>query len=125
MTEWGRNAGTATTSPARAGWSRAGKSVFCALLALGSVLVPGAALTALPTDVPEYLSTVVTIAVALAFLVVAPVLHVAGIVFGLMAAFGRGDKRLLGGFAAVLNLGLLALGVFLLAMASSSIGAFT
>ncbi len=125
MTQWGRRAGTAVDDSPRDGWSRAGKSIFCALLALGCVLLPVAVLTALPTDVPEFLSTIVTIVVALAFLVVAPALHVAGVVFGLVALFGQGDRRLLGGVGAALNVALLGLGASFLVMALSSIGAFT
>lgn len=61
---------------------------------------------------------------ALAFLIVAPLLHVVGIVMGLRGLFGGRDSTVLSGVGVLLNISLLSLGFYLVWLMLPGLTAF-
>ena len=60
-------------------------------------------------------------AVVIAVGIVAPLGHLVGLVLGVMAMFRTGDRRVLGLVGALLNLVVVAIGIFLVYMAASGL----
>jgi hypothetical protein len=60
-------------------------------------------------------------AVVIAVGIVAPLGHLVGLVLGVMAIFRTGDRRVLGLIGALLNLVVVAIGIFLVYMAASGL----
>lgn len=109
----------------RPAYSRGAKSVFCAFLALVLVIGALAWMVSLPADASEAVTNLATIVLVAVYVVVAPILHIAGTVFDLAGLFRVDDRRWLCILGAILNIGLLGAGVLLGSSALLGIGAFT
>jgi hypothetical protein len=122
---WGRQgAAPAMAMPIRrASYGR--RSVMLAFAALATVLITVGALIAVPSGSPEPLSTIMTFATAAVYLVVAPLLHIAGAVYGIASLSREGDRKVLGVVGFLLNVMLLGAGAWLGWIAVGSMGAFT
>jgi hypothetical protein len=101
------------------------RSVILALAAFAAGAVAIAIMVAMPSDASQLTQGVATGFFMLVFLLAAPVAHVAGVVFGVMALARSNDSRGLGLLGIVLNGLSVAGGLTLVAAMASTIGAFT
>ena len=123
MTQWGRSADALPDAVAK---GRLGKrSVILALLAFGAGVIALGTMVALPTNASEHAQNIATGVFMAVFLLAAPLAHIAGLIFGVMALGRSNDNRALGFVGILLNGGSLAVGFLLLAAMASTIGAFT
>ena len=123
MVQWGRGAAAV---PGEVVPTKLGKrSVMLALAAFAAGAVAIAIMVAMPSDASQLTQGVATGFFMLVFLLAAPVAHVAGVVFGVMALARSNDSRGLGILGIVLNGLSVAGGLALLAAMASTIGAFT
>ncbi len=124
MAQWGR--GSTAAVPGEVVRTKLGKrSVILALAAFAAGAVAIAIMVAMPSDASELAQNIGTGFFMVVFLLAAPVAHVTGMVFGVIALARSNDNRALGLLGIVLNGLSLAAGLALLAAAVSSIGAFT
>ena len=122
MTRWGRSAGALPDAAAK---GRLGKrSVMLALAAFAANAIGFSATSILPSGASE-LSQDIAKGISIAiFLLGAPLAHGAGLIFGLMALARSNDSRLLGLVGILLNGLSLAVVVWLVTLAVSTLGAF-
>lgn len=122
VVKWGRNAepgsGTAGSHDGR-------RSILLALGALTLVVAALAFMVGLPTGTAEPWPTIATFAVAASYFLVAPLLHLAGLVFGIRGLVRGGERRLPCVFGILLNVGLVVAGVLVLMAVLPAMGAFT
>jgi hypothetical protein len=122
MAQWGRSA----SAPGVVAQSRLGqRSVILALVAFAAGLAAVAVLVALPGDASAPVQNVATAFFMAIFLLVAPVMHIAGVICGLMALGRSNDNRLLGLVGIILNGLSVAAGLLVLWAMISTMGAFT
>lgn len=119
---WGRSA--AAVAELGAGRPRYGlRSVLLGLLAL---LLVGASFTFLAVrrgDDSDLWATVANVAALASYLVAAPILHIAGIVYGIRGLIA-GSGRVMSVVGILLNLTLIGTGIYIGTLAVGSIGAF-
>ena len=100
-------------------------SILLAVLALAFVIATTIAVASLPSGAPEYLSTAATIAVAIAYLVAAPILHVVGAILGIVGLARGGESKTRCVVGILLNVVLVTIGALFAWVAASGIGAYT
>lgn len=94
MTQWGRSA---DALPGVVATGRLGKrSIMLALAAFAADAIVFTAMVLLPSGTSEVSPNVVTGVFMTIFLLAAPLAHIAGVIFGLMALARSNDSRLLG-----------------------------
>lgn len=122
MSEWGRNAAIGQTAPSHMRYGF--WSILLAFVALGIVIASLVLLINLPTDVAEATSNAASIAVVVAYFIVAPLLHATGFGFGVAglarSTTGKGSSVV----GILLNLLLFGAGLGLIFFAGSSLTAF-
>ena len=123
MTQFGRSADALPDAVAKGKLGK--RSVILALLAFAAGAIVLATMVALPSNASELAQNIATGVFMGVFLLAAPVAHIAGLIFGLMALARSNDSRALGVVGILLNGGSLAIGFLLLAAMASTIGAFT
>ena len=123
MAQWGRS--TAAV-PAAAAQARLGKrSVILALSAFAAGALAITILVAIPSDASKLAQNIATGFFMTVFLLAAPLAHVTGAVFGVMALVRSNDSRGLGLLGIILNGLSVMAGLAILAMLALTIGAFT
>ena len=122
MAGWGRNAALDAVGQAQPRYIR--RAFLCAVLAFAIVIASFIFMLSLPTDASEQLSDIATMTVVISYLGVAPALHVAGMVFGVLG-IRHGQGRFWGFLAILLNVALVGIGALLGMAALSSMGAYT
>jgi hypothetical protein len=124
MTSWGRNADPqmliAAKPPRKGLWS-----LLCALFALGLVVITAIFMANVPAGAPEWESDLATAAVVVAYLIAAPLLHITGVILGIVGLARGGESKLRCVLGILLNVILIAAGTLLAFAAASNIGAFT
>ncbi|MEP6566027.1 MAG: hypothetical protein ABJB10_12895 [Mesorhizobium sp.] len=122
LAQWGRS----EAAPVAVAPSKLGKrSVMLALVAFAAGTIGIVTLVAMPRDASELTQNIATGYFMVVFLLVAPIMHIVGVICGAMALARSNDNRALGLVGIILNgLSVLAGVLILLAMAST-IGAFT
>lgn len=123
VAQWGR--GTAAV-PVEMAQSKFGKrSVVLALSAFAAGAIAITILVAIPSHASQLVQNLATGLFMAVFLLAAPLAHITGAVFGVMALVRSNDSRSLGLLGIILNgLSVLA-GLGILAAMASTIGAFT
>jgi hypothetical protein len=101
------------------------RSVILALVAFAAGAIAVATMVALPSDASALAQNVATAFFMAIFLLVAPVMHIAGVICGLMALGRSNDNRLLGLVGIILNGVSVAAGLLVLWAMISTMGAFT
>jgi len=123
VAQWGRST---AVMPGMAAQGKLGKrSVLLALAAFTVGAVAIAILVAVPNDASRLVQNITTGFFMVVFLLAAPLAHITGAVFGLMALVRSNDNRALGLLGIVLNGLSVMVGLALLAAMASTIGAFT
>lgn len=118
--DFGRNAAS-IAGPRRLGlWS-----LLCAFLAFGLVIAALVFMINVPDDASDTMTNIATTAMLLAYLLVAPVLHITGVVLGVGGLIRGGESRVRCILGIILNLVLVGIGALLGVIAASGIGAFT
>lgn len=127
MSKWGRAASIdAGASAGAAAPSRLGRrSLLCALAAIVVAIAAVVIFASVSATAPEIVKDIATVAFLVMFLVVAPAIHVFGVLFGLTALFRSGDSRALGAVGVVLNLVSLIVGAGIVYAGLSGMAAFT
>lgn len=122
---WGRNASIADVGlpPQRTRYGR--RSVGLAFAAPIIVVAAFTFLVSMPKETAAPWPDIATFAALGSYAIVAPILHIAGFVFGLMAVGREGDNKALGVVGIVLNIALVSIGLLLGYFALSGIGAYT
>ena len=123
MTQWGRSADALPGAVAKGKFGK--RSIMLALVAFAADAIVFTAMVELPSGASELSQNVATGVFMTIFLLAAPVAHVAGVIFGLMALARSNDSRLLGLVGILLNGASLAIGAWLLMAMVSTLGAFT
>lgn len=123
MAQWGRSTAAILGAVAR---SRFGKrSVILALAAFTAGALAIAIMVAMPSDTSQSVQNVAIGFFMAVFLLAAPLAHITGFVFGIMALARSNDNRALGLLGIILNGLSVAAGLAILAAMASTIGAFT
>ncbi|MEO5759967.1 MAG: hypothetical protein ABIQ51_24290 [Mesorhizobium sp.] len=122
MAQWGRTA----EAPGVVAQGRLGKrSVILALCAFAAGAIAITILVAMPSDASQLAQNIATGFFMLVFLLAAPLAHITGVVFGIMALVRSNDSRALGLLGVILNGLSVMAGLGILAAMASTIGAFT
>ncbi|QPC93336.1 hypothetical protein [Mesorhizobium sp. INR15] len=122
MGQWGRTA----DAPSVVVQGRLGKrSVILALSAFAAGAIAITILVAMPSDASQLVQNIATGFFMAVFLLAAPLAHVTGVVFGIMALARSNDSRSLGLLGIILNGLSVMAGLGILAAMASTIGAFT
>lgn len=123
MAQWGRS--TAAV-PGAVAQGRLGKrSVILALSAFAAGALAITILVAIPSDASKLAQNIATGFFMAVFLLAAPLAHITGAVFGVMALVRSNDSRALGLLGIILNGLSVMAGLALLVAMASTIGAFT
>ena len=123
MAQWGRS--TAAV-PVEVAQGRLGnRSVIMALSAFAAGALAITILVAMPSDASTLAQNIATGFFMAVFLLAAPLAHITGAVFGVMALVRSNDSRALGVLGIILNGLSVMAGLAILAMLASTIGAFT
>ena len=122
MAQWGRSADALPGVVAKGKFGK--RSVMLALAAFAADAIVFIAMVVLPSGASELSQNVATGAFMTIFLLAAPLAHIAGLIFGLMALARSNDSRLLGLVGILLNGLSLAVGVWLVMLSVSTLGAF-
>ncbi|MFD1983217.1 hypothetical protein ACFSOZ_11110 [Mesorhizobium newzealandense] len=123
MAQWGRS--TAAIPDAVVQGRLGKRSVVLALSAFAAGAVAITILVAMPSDASQFTQNIATGFFMAVFLLAAPLAHVTGAVFGVMALVRSNDNRALGILGIILNGLSVMAGLALLAAMASTIGAFT
>ncbi|UVK36775.1 hypothetical protein LHFGNBLO_003735 [Mesorhizobium sp. AR10] len=123
MAQWGRSVDAAPGVVAKGKLGK--RSVILALAAFAAGAVALATMVALPSNASALAQNIATSAFMAVFLLAAPLAHIVGLIFGLMALARSNDSRLLGVVGILLNGISLAAGILLVVAMASSIGAYT
>ena len=121
--EWGRNAASGAVATPRRRYGT--YSILLALLAPTLVILAGSYLVSLPSDAPEAAETVATTLTLVAYGLVAPVLHLVGMGFAVAGLRSVNAGKVSSVIGLLLNIAMVAAGVFFGWIAASGIGAFT
>ena len=122
MPSWGRNAVplAGIVAPPRYGL----RSILCAILAFSLVIAALIFMVNVPNDAPETLADAATFTMLGTYLVVAPLLHIAGAVFAILG-LARGDSRIRCVVGLLLNIVLVMMGAGMGWLALGGVGAYT
>ncbi|UVK53122.1 hypothetical protein DBIPINDM_006581 [Mesorhizobium sp. AR02] len=101
------------------------RSVILALSAFAAGTLPITILVAMPSDTSQLVQNIATGLFMAVFLLAAPLAHITGVVFGIMALACSDDSRSLGLLGIILNGLSVMAGLGVLAAMASTIGAFT
>ncbi|RUW61443.1 hypothetical protein [Mesorhizobium sp. M7A.F.Ca.US.008.03.1.1] len=101
------------------------RSVILALSAFAAGALAITILVAIPNDASTLAQNIATGFFMAVFLLAAPLAHITGAVFGVMALVRSNDSRALGVLGIILNGLSVMAGLAILAMLASTIGAFT
>jgi|GEM_PF-6025708 len=101
------------------------RSVILALVAFTAGAIAIAILVAMPSDASQRVENIATGYFMAVFLLAAPLAHITGAVFGVMALARSNDNRALGLLGIILNGLSVTAGLAILAAMASTIGAFT
>ncbi|MFC3322914.1 hypothetical protein [Mesorhizobium cantuariense] len=112
--------------PGAVAQGRLGKrSVILALLAFAAGVLAITILVAMPSDASKLAQNIATGLFMAVFLLAAPLAHITGAIFGVMALVRSNDSRALGVLGIILNGLSVMAGLALLVAMASTIGAFT
>ena len=100
-------------------------SVVLALSAFAAGALSITILVAMPSDTSQLVQNIATGFFMAVFLLAAPLAHITGVVFGIMALARSNDSRSLGLLGIILNGLSVMAGLGILAAMASTIGAFT
>ncbi len=123
MAQWGRSTTAVPGAVAQGGLGK--RSVIFALSAFAAGALAITILVAMPSDASTLAQNIATGFFMAVFLLAAPLAHIAGAVFGVMALVRSNDSRALGVLGIILNGLSVMAGLAILAMLASTIGAFT
>lgn len=101
------------------------RSVILALAAFAAGAIAMTILVVMPSDASQLAQNIGTVFFLAVFLLAAPLAHIIGAVFGVMALVRSNDNRAFGLLGIVLNGLSVMAGLVLLAAMASTIGAFT
>lgn len=100
-------------------------SLLCAFLAFGLVIAALIFMVNLPNDASDLSTNIATTVLLVTYFLVAPVVHVTGVVLGVRGLSRGGESRFRCILGIGLNVALVGIGALLGMMAASGIGAFT
>jgi hypothetical protein len=123
IAQWGRSADVLPGVVAEGKFGK--RSIMLALAAFAADAIVFTAMVVLPSGASEVSENVATGVFMTIFLLAAPLAHITGLIFGLMALARSNDSRLLGPVGILLNGVSLAVGAWLLMAMASTLGAFT
>ena len=122
MAQWGRSADALPGAVAKGKLGK--RSVMPALAAFAANAIGFAVAAILPSGASELSEDIAKGISMTIFLLAAPLAHIAGLIFGLIALARSNDSRLLGLVGILLNGLALAVGIWLVTLAVSTLGAF-
>ncbi len=101
------------------------RSVVLALCAFGAGTLAIITMVAIPRDASQLVQDIAPWVFMAIFLIAAPIMHITGFIFGIMALVRSNDSRGLGLLGIILNGLSVMAGLGILAAMASTIGAFT